>query len=248
MWNWMHHGEEIDLGPLQWSTRLLPYTLCRAGVLASAPLTKCTRGIMALAGNSLHQPLRLIFACCYDSVVNCVYGWMFVFVCKSCMHVFGFAFVWFWFQVLLACRWRVFPGHSIDERLKHAFNSFHTWCKINKKRSSISKFELKTFKMASCLGSISNLWTCIQTCLHACMSVCFIFIWCTKYCHQILMHAYMHVFNLRLQVWPGGCGKAYDTTLLCRWLLHFVVNERMHDGHVAKLKIIIFGSFFFLTS
>ena len=55
-------------------------------------------------------------------------------------------------EVLLACRWHLFPGHNIEERLEGAFDSFHSWCVAEGKKSSLRKFELKIFKMSSCLG------------------------------------------------------------------------------------------------
>ena len=62
--------------------------------------------------------------------------------CKTCNIV----------EVLLACRWHLFPGHNIEERLQGAFDSFHSWCVAEGKKTSLRKFELKTFKMSSCLG------------------------------------------------------------------------------------------------
>ena len=56
------------------------------------------------------------------------------------------------FQVLLACRWRVFGGKTIDDRLENAFDSFTSWRIATKTTTSLTKFELKTFKMDSPLG------------------------------------------------------------------------------------------------
>lgn len=39
----------------------------------------------------------------------------------------------------------------------------------------------------------------------------------------------------RLQCWPGGCGKAHDTTVLCQWMLS-VVTSQLRDGHDSELK------------
>ena len=114
-------------------------------------------------------------------------------------------------EVLLACRWRVFGGHSNEERLQKAFGSFHAWCVANKKKSSLNQFELKTFKMQSCPDS-KNLEKC-----------------------NLLSSEYFRCVP-RLQNWPGGCGKAFDTTLLCRWLLAVVEGDLEH-GHVALSKI-----------
>lgn len=61
-------------------------------------------------------------------------------------------------KVLLACYWRVFVGHNIDERLEGAYNSFRAWCVAEKKQSSLKRFDLKTFKMSSYLG----LRTCMR--------------------------------------------------------------------------------------
>ena len=73
-------------------------------------------------------------------------------------------------KVLLACRWHVFEGRTIDARLEAAYDSFHHWCVAEKRKSSIKKFELKTFKMTSFLGanvSMHVLFTCdITTCMH----------------------------------------------------------------------------------
>ena len=38
----------------------------------------------------------------------------------------------------------------------------------------------------------------------------------------------------RLQCWPGGCGKAHDTTVLCQWMLSVV--SQLRDGHDSELK------------
>ena len=41
------------------------------------------------------------------------------------------------------------------------------------------------------------------------------------------------IFHPRLQQYPGGCGKAFDTTLLCQWLLALVQAGNFAAGHVA---------------
>jgi len=123
-------------------------------------------------------------------------------------------------QVLLACRWHVFSGHSIEERLQRAFDSFHSWCIAEKKKSSINKFELKTFKMASLLGSSD--YTLKR--IHACF---------LRHCIQ--------TWIWRLKVWPGGCGKAYDTTLLSRWLLSVVNAGELRAGHDSQQHMFFFS-------
>ena len=56
-------------------------------------------------------------------------------------------------EVLVALRWKLFEGNTIEARLESAYESFHAWCVGVKKKSSLNKFELKTFKMTSCAGS-----------------------------------------------------------------------------------------------
>lgn len=48
-------------------------------------------------------------------------------------HVWVLVIFMLYDKVLLACRWRVFPGSNIDERLQGAYDSFHHWCLANKK-------------------------------------------------------------------------------------------------------------------
>ena len=68
-------------------------------------------------------------------------------------------------QVLLACRWHVFAGRKNDDRLAAAYDSFHNWCVAEGKKSTLKKFELKTFKMSSCFGFKSCMF------VHACMTM-----------------------------------------------------------------------------
>ena len=55
-------------------------------------------------------------------------------------------------EVLLACRWHLFGGNNIDARLSNAFDSFDIWRRAMKLNTSLTKFELATFKMTSLLG------------------------------------------------------------------------------------------------
>ena len=64
-------------------------------------------------------------------------------------------------EVLLACRFKVWGGSNIEERLRRAFASFNAWRIANKVNTSLTKFELKTFKMTSCLS-------CMYFCDHFC--------------------------------------------------------------------------------
>ena len=56
-------------------------------------------------------------------------------------------------EVLVALRWKLFAGSTIEARLESAYESFHAWSVGMKQKSSLNKFELKTFKMTSCAGS-----------------------------------------------------------------------------------------------
>lgn len=55
-------------------------------------------------------------------------------------------------EVLLACRFKVWGGSNIEERLRRAHESFNAWRIANKANTSLTKFELKTFKMTSSLS------------------------------------------------------------------------------------------------
>ena len=61
-------------------------------------------------------------------------------------------------EVLLVCRWHLFPRANIEERLQHAYESFHNWCVAEKKGSSLQRFELKTFKMTSHLDLCTHVF------------------------------------------------------------------------------------------
>ena len=74
-----------------------------------------------------------------------------------CMHPCFFLL----HEVLLACRFKVWGGSNIEERLRRAFASFNAWRIANKVNTSLTKFELKTFKMTSCLS-------CVYFCDHFC--------------------------------------------------------------------------------
>ena len=52
----------------------------------------------------------------------------------------------------MACRFRLWGGHNNDERLSLGFSKFDAWRRAEKKSTSLTKFELKTFKMKSLLG------------------------------------------------------------------------------------------------
>ena len=69
-------------------------------------------------------------------------------------------------QVLLACRWHVFGGRKNEDRLAAAYDSCHNWCVAERKKSTLKKFELKTFKMTSRFG--------LKPCMFvlACRAVC----------------------------------------------------------------------------
>ena len=54
-------------------------------------------------------------------------------------------------SLLLLCRLRKFPGRSMASKLNAAYDDFEAWCADNGKSSSIKQFDLKTFKIKSCL-------------------------------------------------------------------------------------------------
>jgi len=68
--------------------------------------------------------------------------------CQLCLHLMCMVLV----KVLLACRLHLWPGGNIEDRLKNAFQSFDSWRRVRRLSTSITKFELKTFKCTSCLG------------------------------------------------------------------------------------------------
>ena len=57
-------------------------------------------------------------------------------------------------EVLLACRWHLFGGNNIEARLSRAFESFDVWRRTMQCNTSLTKFELATFKMTSLLDSL----------------------------------------------------------------------------------------------
>lgn len=98
-------------------------------------------------------------------------------------------------EVLLACRWHLFPGANIEERLEHAYGSFHSWCVAEKKGSSLQRFELKTFKMTSCLG------LCVFVCPRA--GVCVVFLMCPKNDSNVLFFRYIFPGLGHSKTWPS---------------------------------------------
>ncbi len=89
----------------------------------------------------------------------------------ACMYVAGYACMVFCSsEVLLACRFKIWGGSNIDERLERAYASFNAWRIANKETTSLSKFELKTFKMTSCLSCkhfsiMHDLFVCACVCM-----------------------------------------------------------------------------------
>ena len=66
------------------------------------------------------------------------------------------------YKVLLAAYWRIFGGSNIEESLQLAFHGFNRWRIQEKINTSVSKFELKTFKMESLLACINVLFFILQ--------------------------------------------------------------------------------------
>lgn len=76
-------------------------------------------------------------------------------MCTHAWFVHESEFLW-WPEVLLACVCKIWGGRNIEQRLANGFASFHTWKTANKQSSSLTKFELKTFKMTSSLGGMRS--------------------------------------------------------------------------------------------
>ena len=88
-----------------------------------------------------------------EFVASCIASFH-AFRCHACMHLCGRPCIVFVSssEVLLACRFKIWGGSNIDGRLERAHASFNAWRIANKENTSLSKFELKTFKMTSCLS------------------------------------------------------------------------------------------------
>ena len=208
IWRWVHHGGVRGHPHMLWKCLLLFCTACLEGERHSLPPIKCIHGIMVWAVSFV--PLQLHLVSNRLQVMH--------------THWLALAALHTWCEVLLACRWHIWPGHNVPERLGHAFDSFHTWCLSTKKRSSISKFELKTFKMSSYLEQIYA-WTCMDGGWIEWST------YCVLSCHPS---------HVRLQAWPGGCGKAFDCTLMSQWLLYVVTLENFQPNHETKLHACYF--------
>ena len=123
---------------------------------------------------------------CSSSIVPCLYNRLFH-ACMAGLHLHGphvrkrkgeIERERQNIQVLLACRWHVFGGRKNEDRLAAAYDSFHNWCVAERKKSTLKKFELKTFKMTSCFG-FKTMHVCARmqghiheimiTCMYVCM-------------------------------------------------------------------------------
>ena len=122
--------------------------------------------------------------------------------------------------MLLACRLLWWPGENIDGRLNSAYASFAAWCRGHRATTSLVEFDLKkTFKCTSLLASKISLES------HSVLL-------CVAKLHS---YAIPVLFNLSLKDCPRLRGKAYDTTVVCKWLhdvLHFgPVNGQHASWH-----------------
>ena len=105
-----------------------------------------------------------------EFVASCIVSFH-AFKCHACcMHVCGHIsnHAWFLFhEVLLACRFKVWGGSNIEERLQRAHGSFNSWRIANKVNTSLTKFELKTFKMTSSLSCMHfSSFLFVHVCVH----------------------------------------------------------------------------------
>ena len=130
-------------------------------------------------------------------------------------------------QVLLACRWHVFAGRKNEDRLAAAYDSFHNWCVAERKNPPWRNL---SWRRSKCLRALA-----LKSCMfvHACMTMFLfegIYMW-----HLNFTLTCVGAAEPRLQCWPGGCGKAHDTTVLCQWMLS-VVTSQLRDGHDSELK------------
>ena len=117
---------------------------CQDVAPQTLPRTSCTPGTMVWDENSQVLPLHFGF-CCAAAFCSC--------------------------EVLCACRWHLWPGKMIEDRLAAAYDDFYCWRKRDHVNSSINKFDLKTtFKMTSPL-SHTDLCVHTETCIHTCKCV-----------------------------------------------------------------------------
>jgi len=135
---------------------------------------------------------------------------------SSCACESAFQCLW-WPEVLLACVCKIWGGRNIEQRLANGFASFHTWKTANKQSSSLTKFELKTFKMSSSLGGMHS---------HACIMP-------AEFCRLSISNMHCARMHARLKCQPRGCGKGHDTTVLSKWLLSVMTAIRP-DEHVPR--------------
>ena len=106
--------------------------------------------------------------------------------------------------VIALFRFGVFGHSTIQVCLQNAYSRFRDWCKRNGKSTSITDFDLSTFKVTSCLA-------------------------CNHQSPAILLILYVLIYKLmpqpqtplhpRLREFPHGMGKGHDCALLGSWLL-----------------------------
>lgn len=121
--------------------------------------------------------------------------------------------------ILLVREGWIFQGRSIDKRFDHAYEKFYDWCVENKKTTSVPSFELKRFKV---------------THLVVVYRVVFYFVLLRIVLLQLRFH---HVANQLRQKnqFPKGCGKAFDTALLCKWLMKELQSTDLEPGYFSAV-------------
>lgn len=100
----------------------------------------------------------------------------------------------------------IFSGRSITARLDHAYEKFYAWCVRNGKSTSIPCFEPAKFKVTKKL--VFAYFVYVRYFLHLSVLCGFTL---------NIMWPNMDI-SLRPGTYPKGCGKAFDTSLLCKWL------------------------------
>ena len=118
----------------------------------------------------------------------------------------------------------IFQGRSLQACLDDAYGKFHSWCVDNRSTTSIMSFEKTKFKVIQCRSYTydlqpKNAWGYIE--LHG-----------GRYVPGPISFG-ESVWNLRPNQFPRGCGKAYDTALLCKWL-HFELEQHCLESEVPR--------------
>ena len=114
--------------------------------------------------------------------------------------------------IVILSRLGLYEGRGVQQRLDQLYEHFYTWCADQHRTTSITEFSLKKFKVTSTLDHNYKPFTNHPD---------------PNYIH----YAQTFRTSLRSRQFPRGCGKAFDTALLCKWLQHEL--ERINREDVA---------------